>query len=159
MEEALIEEIKQHKIKIYDLLIQLINTINVNEEIILNNEIKNELNIILSLLNIKINLTNNKQSNNNPFQTTTLNKELVQQQIINMASQRYVGLNDLKDKNQVKLKELILPKRIDVFFTVKELNKQENENGPMFLQCFPNDKVSDIINKYKEITNIYSPDI
>ena len=29
----------------------------------------------------------------------------------------------------------------------------------MFLQCFPNDKVSDIINKYKEITNIYSPDI
>ena len=58
MEEALIEEIKQHKIKIYDLLIQLINTINVNEEIILNNEIKNESNIILSLLNIKINLTN-----------------------------------------------------------------------------------------------------
>ena len=58
MEEALIEEIKQHKIKIYDLLIQLINTINVNEEIILNNEIKNESTIILSLLNIKINLTN-----------------------------------------------------------------------------------------------------
>ena len=78
MEEALLEEIKQHKIKIYDLLIQLINIINVNEEIILNNEIKNESNIILSLLNIKINLANNKQSNKNPFQTTTLNKELVQ---------------------------------------------------------------------------------
>ena len=151
MEQALIEEIKQHKIKIYDILIQLINTNNVDEEIILNNEIKNETNFIFSLLNIKKNLTNNIPSNNNPF------KPFLQKQIINIPSQRYVGLNNLE--KQGKLKEPILPKRIDVFFTVKELNEQEQEKSGMFLQCFPDDKVSDIIQKYREITNNYSPDI
>ena len=53
-----------------------------------------------------------------------------------MATQRYIGLNDLKDKNQVKLKESILPKIIDVFFTIKELNKQENEKSPMLYNAF-----------------------
>ena len=53
-----------------------------------------------------------------------------------MATQRYIGLNDLKDKNQVKLKESILPKIIDVFFTIKELNTQENEKSPMLYNAF-----------------------
>ena len=53
-----------------------------------------------------------------------------------MATQRYIGLNDLKDKNQVKLKESILPKIIDVFFTIKELNKQENEKSLMLYNAF-----------------------
>ena len=62
-----LEEIKRHKIKINDLSNKLINTFNINEEIMINNEIKKETEFLLSLLNIKQSeiITFNKNINNN----------------------------------------------------------------------------------------------
>ena len=62
-----LEEIKRHKIKINDLSNKLINTFNINEEIMINNEIKKETEFLLSLLNIKQNeiITFNNNINNN----------------------------------------------------------------------------------------------
>ena len=62
-----LEEIKRHKIKINDLSNKLINTFDINEEIMINNEIKKETEFLLSLLNIKQNeiITFNKNINNN----------------------------------------------------------------------------------------------
>ena len=59
---------------------------------------------------------------------------------------------------QAKLKTPIQPKRIDIFFTLKELKNLSQDQSRMFIQCFPDDKVSTIIKKYKEITNDYSSD-
>ena len=77
-----LEEIKRHKIKINDLSNKLINTFDINEEIMINNEIKKETEFLLSLLNIKqneiitfnnnmnFNMNNNfsQQMNNQQFQ-------------------------------------------------------------------------------------------
>ena len=62
-----LEEIKRHKIKINDLSNKLINTFDINEEIMINNEIKKETEFLLSLLNIKPSeiITFNKNINNN----------------------------------------------------------------------------------------------
>ena len=62
-----LEELKRHKIKINDLSNKLINTFNINEEIMINNEIKKETEFLLSLLNIKQSeiITFNKNINNN----------------------------------------------------------------------------------------------
>ena len=62
-----LEEIKRHKIKINDLSNKLINTFDINEEIMINNEIKKETEFLLSLLNIKQSeiITFNKNINNN----------------------------------------------------------------------------------------------
>ena len=51
-------EIKNHKNKIYDLSTRLINTMDINEEFSINNEIKKETEFLLSLLNIKMNEIN-----------------------------------------------------------------------------------------------------
>ena len=62
-----LEEIKRHKIKINDLSNKLINTFDINEEIMINNEIKKETEFLLSLLNIKQSeiITFNNNINNN----------------------------------------------------------------------------------------------
>ena len=62
-----LEEIKKHKIKINDLSNKLINTFDINEEIMINNEIKKETEFLLSLLSIKQNeiITFNNNINNN----------------------------------------------------------------------------------------------
>ena len=62
-----LEKIKRHKIKINDLSNKLINTFDINEEIMINNEIKKETEFLLSLLNIKQSeiITFNKNINNN----------------------------------------------------------------------------------------------
>ena len=48
-------EINKHKYNISNLSSKLINTFNINEEISINNEIKKESEILVSLLNIKMN--------------------------------------------------------------------------------------------------------
>ena len=60
-----LEEIKKYKIKINDLSNKLINTLDINEEIMINNEIKKETEFLLSLLNIKKNEIINFNNNNN----------------------------------------------------------------------------------------------
>ena len=61
------QEINQHKYKLKLLIDNLINTQNINEENMINNEIKKESEFITSLLNMKENsLMNQMFQNNNP---------------------------------------------------------------------------------------------
>ena len=84
-----LEEIKRHKIKINDLSNKLINTFDINEEIMINNEIKKETEFLLSLLNIKQNeiITFNKNINNN--MNFNMNNNISQQ----MNNQQFQFLN------------------------------------------------------------------
>ena len=162
MENALEVEIKSHKIKIYDLLMGLFNTKNLDEEIFLNNEIKAETICLSSLFNIKINALNSNPFKNNPFQTKNWQQIYDHQTMISSKqSNLRAGLDQLNisyNQIQAKLNTPIQPKRIDIFFTLKELKNLSQEQSRMFIQCFPDDKVSTLIQKYKEITNDYSPD-
>jgi len=159
--EYTLEEIKKHKIKISNLSIQLINTNNIADEIMLNDEIKNETNCILSLLNIKLNeiQQNNNNINNNYQNFNIINQQeilarqqmLAQQQILNPFN---AGLEKLTN---IFLNPIIqVQKAIDIFFTEEKSNRQGKEKSNIFIQCFPNDKVSAVIDKYRNIINDYS---
>ena len=82
-----LEEIRKHKNKINELSNKLINIFDINEEIMINNEIKNETECLLSLLNIKkneisnINNQNNMNCNmNNNFQQMNHQQMIYEQQ-------------------------------------------------------------------------------
>ena len=95
-------EIKNHKNKIYDLSTRLINTMDINEEFSINNEIKKETEFLLSLLNIKMNeikRNNNMNNFNNPmmnqgnFNNNSNNINFLQQ--IQIQVQVLMGLDGL----------------------------------------------------------------
>ena len=48
-----LDEIRKHKNKLYDSSYKLINTFDINQEIMISNEIKYEAECLISLLNIK----------------------------------------------------------------------------------------------------------
>ena len=167
--EYTLEEIKKHKIKISNLSIQLINTNNIADKIILNDEIKNETNCILSLLNIKLNeiQQNNNNINNNYQNFNIINQQeilarqqmLAQQQILNPFNAGLEKPTNIFLNNNQKIPKapiIQVQKAIDIFFTEEKSNRQGKEKSNIFIQCFPNDKVSAVIDKYRNIINDYS---
>ena len=167
--EYSLEEIKKNKIKISNLSIQLINTNNIADKIILNDEIKNETNCILSLLNIKLNeiQQNNNNINNNYQNFNIINQQeilarqqmLAQQQILNPFNAGLEKPTNIFLNNNQKIPKapiIQVQKAIDIFFTEEKSNRQGKEKSNIFIQCFPNDKVSAVIDKYRNIINDYS---
>ena len=79
-------EINKHKNNINNLSTKLLNTFNINEEISINNEIKKEAEILVSLLNIKMNsiMAQNQQMIQNQIQQQILAQQNMFIQIQNM---------------------------------------------------------------------------
>ena len=80
--ENVLEEIKKHKNKMNELSTRLINITDINEEILLNTEIKNETEFLLSLFNIKKNLININQFPNQFMFSPQQQQQMAQQQAI-----------------------------------------------------------------------------
>ena len=79
-------EINKHKNNINNLSTKLLKTFNINEEISINNEIKKEAEILVSLLNIKMNsiTAQNQQMIQNQIQQQILAQQNMFIQIQNM---------------------------------------------------------------------------
>ena len=79
-------EINKHKNNINNLSTKILNTFNINEEISINNEIKKEAEILVSLLNIKMNsiTAQNQQMIQNQIQQQILAQQNMFIQIQNM---------------------------------------------------------------------------
>ena len=160
-----LEEIRKHKNKINELSNKLINIFDINEEIMINNEIKNETECLLSLLNIKKNEINsiNNQNNmncnmNNNFQQMNHQQMIYEQQqqmmeqfpfqqnmMAQQLAMRQAQINNMlnsigNDNNQ---------KIIFVTFRASDII------APVTVQCNPEEKVSDIIEKYRNKVNDY----
>ena len=74
------EEIQNHKNKLKNLITKLINTHNIDEEILINNEIKSETEFLSSLFKIKRNELN--QKNNNMQMKQQMKQQMMRQQMI-----------------------------------------------------------------------------
>ena len=104
-----LEEIRKHKNKINELSNKLINIFDVNEEIMINNEIKYETECLLSLLKIKKNEINNINNQNNIGQQQMLAQlQLQQQQMMaqqqeEMMQQMENILNNLGNNTQLNI--------------------------------------------------------
>ena len=157
-----LEEIKKYKIKINDLSNKLINTLDINEEIMINNEIKKETEFLLSLLNIKkneiinfnnnnnnrINMNNNynQQMNNQQFQFFNFHQQMMAQQQAAMKEQMNKILNNgpYNEQHPINLNDLITVKFIII-------GQNEKKIGTMVIHCEPNDKLSNIIQRYRNL--------
>jgi len=128
-------EINKHKCNISNLSSKLINTSNINEEISINNEIKKESEILVSLLNIKM---NSIMAQNQQMMQFQIQQQMQAQQ--NMFNQMQNMQNNLLNDNFQN--QIELPKNyIDVRFRKKDCE--------YIIQCNLNDKVSNVIEKYR----------
>ena len=144
------QEINNHKTKLMNLINNLINTQLLNEEVSINNEIKKESECLISLLNIKqntlmnqININNNM--NFNPFMIQPnlmmaniqpINMNQMQQQII------MNNFNNMETNNELN----------NCFLNIKFSNVSGNKT---LVLSKPNEKVSEVIEKYRKKTNYY----
>ena len=146
-----LEEIRKHKNKINELSNKLINIFDINEEIMINNEIKNETECLLSLLNIKKNEISNINNQNKIGQQQMWQFQLQQQQMMaqqqkEMMKQMENMLNNLGNNTQLNI-------LINVNFRVSGSASQPI--SLVTVQCNSEEKVSDIIEKYRNKVNDY----
>ena len=123
--DYILQQINEHKNKLKILINNLINTQNIYEEINFNNEIKKESEFIFSLLNIKQNQLNSQVNQMN--------------QGINMNVNPFNFNANMMAINQPNFE----PNIITVIF------KQEWTNHGIIVDCSPDEKISNIIQKYR----------
>ena len=162
-----LEEIKKHKNKINDLSNKLINISDVYEEIMINNEIKNETECLLSLLNIKKNEINNinNQGNmnfnmNNNYQEMDYQKMKLEQDkmLAQLQIQHQNMMAQHMAKRQAQLNRILnIMGNNDYQKTMINVTFRESGNisqpSAVTVQCNPEENVSDIIEKYRNKAN------
>ena len=147
--EFILQEINKHKTNLMTLINNLINTQLINEEIYINNEIKKENECLISLLNVKQNTLNNQININNNINP---NSFMFQQNFmenpfplnINPLQQQAID-NNLNNNEQNNRDNIWI---INIKF-VHTLGKAT------VVQSNLNEKISEIIKKYREKSNDY----
>ena len=150
--EFIQQNINFQKSKLLNLINNLINNQILNQEIFINNEIKKESELLASFLiekqNFLINQNVMNNNNINPFLMSQPNLimnapqmninpvQIPQVQIIDK------NLNNLENANQNKV--------INIKFL------QENSGKIFVINCFDNDRISDIIKLYRKKANDYN---
>ena len=127
-------EINKHKNNISNLSTKLLNTFDINEEISINNEIKKETEVLTSLFNIKKN--NIQLQINMQMQQQMLLQQMQMQQQMNMQMQNQLNENQYHS--------------IKVIFRA---GSNRIESKPITVECSPNEKVNDVIERYRNLSN------
>ena len=143
------QEINIHKNKLMSLINNLINTQLISEEIFFNNEIKKESEFLISILNIKknilmnqININNNMNINFNPL-INQLNPMMMNVPGINInqIQSNFISNNFINNNEGGEI--------INVRF------KNDLTGNEIILLCNPNEKISEVIKRYREKANDY----
>ena len=137
-------EIVNHKNNIINLSNNLINTIDVNQEITINEELIRQSQFLLKLLNIKKNLIYglNFQNNNINLPSSMPNQINMFNDLNNNQFQQMMPLNIMDNTQEIKKETINL--------------RFHNSLGIERLISFsPDDKVSEVIQKYKNIDQSY----
>ena len=156
--ENILEVIKKHKNKINELSTRLINVTDFNEEILINIEIKNETEFLLSLFNIKKNLININQFPNQFMFSPQQQQQMAQQQAImqqqammhqQMMQQHMMAAQALANK-QAQMNNILNNMGNDK----NEINIKFNKKGNIIYIKMSNDEmVAELIDKYMKKTN------
>ena len=158
--ENTLYEINKHKLSIVSLSNKLFSTININEEIFINNELKKEVEFLSSLLNIKNNAMMNQMAMNNfnPMmnQNYAINnnlQQLMQQQLMQMQQmmqqQQMQQEMLMNQQNENIQKEKEISTIIDVFFS-------KGKDKRYFVQCYFNEKIANVIKRYRNMALDYN---
>ena len=153
-------QIVNRKNKICELSNKLINSFDINEEILIGNEIKNETEFLISLLNIKKNELNQQNYINNNLNVQMFNP-------INYNANNFNNnnlINNNFNNNIHQLDQQMVQQQIKNFNPLESLNNepvinvkfiQKHTGNLVLIQCNPNEKISDVIEKYREKSGDY----
>ena len=138
--EYTLEEIRKHKNRINELSTKLLNAMDINEEILINTEIKNETEFLSTLLNIKRNEINNNM-NQQMFAQQMMQEAMIQQQQMmaaQVAAQQAQMNNDINNYHSEN----------------KKINIKFNKNGKItYIKMRDDEMVAELINEYFVRTN------
>ena len=151
--ENVLEEIKKHKNKMNELSTRLINITDINEEILLNTEIKNETEFLLSLFNIKKNLININQFPNQFMFSPQQQQQMAQQQAIMqqqaMMHQQMMQQQMMAAQAQANKQAQMNNNLNNMDNDEKEINIKFNKKGNIiYIKMSNYDMVADLINEY-----------
>ena len=138
------QEINAHKNQLLTLINNLINTQMINQEIILNNEIKKECKFINSLLNIK-----QKSLMQNNIQNINFNQNIPQNNMIFGMNNPQINMMHFQNLNENEINNRVNNDEITVIF------KNTISNEKCVVYCKYSDKIAKIIEKYREKSNDY----
>ena len=139
---------------------ELSNKLIINEEILIGNEIKNETEFLISLLNIKKNELNQQNYINNNLNVQMFNP-------INYNANNFNNnnlINNNFNNNIHQLDQQMVQQQIKNFNPLESLNNepvinvkfiQKHTGNLVLIQCNPNEKISDVIEKYREKSGDY----
>ena len=155
MENTLFE-INKHKYNILSLSNKLINTFDINQEILINNELKKESEFLLSLLNIKQNEMMNQMAinNNMNFINPMMNQNFINNnnQLQQMIKQQMIQIQAMQNQQQIQ-QEIIMKQQNEQKLKEKKetiaLHFRENSGRIIVVICKMNDKIDDVIKKYR----------
>ena len=144
--EYLLQEINNHKTKLMSLINNLINTELINEEIFINNEIKKESEYLIPLLNVKQNILMNQINFNNNMKFNPLlfqpNPMMMNNLPLNQMQPQFI-IDDFANKNGDNI-------------NILNVRFQKEVTGKIImLYCNPNEKISEVIKRYREKANDY----
>ena len=149
--EYIQQEINTHKNKLMSLINNLINTQLINEEIFINNEIKKESECLISLLNVKQNCLMNPININN-----NIINPFMHQPNLFMMNELAINNNQLQPEfisNNFQNNNGANSQIINVQF------QKDTTLKNTLLHCNPNEKISNVIKKYREKANDYDEKI
>ena len=148
--ESMLQEINTHKAKLLNLINNLINTQLINDEIFINNEIKKESEILNSLFNIKQNFLMNPINPMNLNNNINLNPLMIQPNLIMNPPQMNLNMNQF-NFNPQQINENNNNDFLQIFFRAK------GKGTTIF--CSGTDKISTLIEKYRNKANDYGNNI
>ena len=149
------EEIQNHKNKLKNLISKLIYTHNIDEEVSINNEIKNETEFLSSLFKIKRNDINQNKNINVQMQQQMMQQQQIQQQ---MMQQQMMQQQMMAAAQMQNILNDPINAGISVVFRPSGSSNNFLKMAPTRVLCDPNEKVSSIIEKYRMQTGDYDLD-
>ena len=156
--ENVLEEIKKHKNKMNELSARLINITDINEEILLNTEIKNETEFLLSLFNIKKNLININQFPNQFMFSPQQQQQMAQQQAM-MQQQAIMHQQMMQQQMMAAQAQANIQAQMDNILNnmgndKNEINIKFNKKGNIiYIKMSKDEMVAELIDKYMKKTN------
>jgi len=146
-----IYDIYKQKLNIISLSIKLLSASNTNEEISINNDLKKEAELLLSLLNIKnvmmMSMNNFSPMTNQNYVVNNIQlQQLMQKQV--MIIEQMMQKQEIPQKMQMKEQNEKIQKKDEIFGKIS-VNFRKSHFGNYVVQCDFNEKIEKVIERYR----------
>ena len=147
-----IYDIYKQKLNIISLSIKLLSASNTNEEISINNDLKKEAELLLSLLNIKnvmmMSMNNFSPMTNQNYVVNNIQlQQLMQKQV--MIIEQMMQKQEIPQKMQMKEQNEKIQKKDEIFGKISVTFLKSHYGKPIVVQCDFNEKIEKVIERYR----------